>query len=131
MGIWFLMFILNLQIPLIMVIIGLLFKFKPPQKINSVYGYRTAMSMKNQETWRFSHHHSGNVFSILGIVSLIVSVLFLLQLKGLSQDAIGNGATVLIVCQLIVIVAAIFPTERALRKTFDAEGNRKKEEKTP
>lgn len=41
---------------------GRLFQKNPPQEINSLYGYRTARSMKNRETWDFAHHYIGRLW---------------------------------------------------------------------
>ncbi len=35
---------------IIFIIIGFIFKAFPPKKINSILGYRTLLSMKNQDT---------------------------------------------------------------------------------
>lgn len=43
---------------------------RPPKKINSFYGYRTAMSMKNRETWEFAHKHCGKLWSAWGCIAL-------------------------------------------------------------
>ena len=52
MGFWIFMRVMDLLIPVTMVFIGKRFQKKPPKEINAMYGYRTAMSMKNKETWK-------------------------------------------------------------------------------
>ncbi|MEW6522021.1 MAG: hypothetical protein AB1445_00375 [Bacillota bacterium] len=39
--------IVDLVIPAVMVVFGLLFLTRPPRRINWVYGYRTSRSMKS------------------------------------------------------------------------------------
>ena len=51
MGFWIFMFMTTLLIPVMMIVFGLIFLKNPPKEINWAYGYRTSMSMKNQETW--------------------------------------------------------------------------------
>lgn len=41
-------------IPGIMVFFGCSMRNHPPKTINAVYGYRTAMSMINQDTWDYA-----------------------------------------------------------------------------
>ncbi|WP_077074620.1 SdpI family protein [Aedoeadaptatus urinae] len=41
-------------IPGIMVFFGRLMGDHPPKTINGAYGYRTSMSMKNQDTWDYA-----------------------------------------------------------------------------
>ncbi|MGX7108662.1 SdpI family protein [Facklamia miroungae] len=50
-------------------------KRKLPNKINSLYGYRTKMSMKNKETWQFAHQHSGNVWIKFGLILLLLIIM--------------------------------------------------------
>ena len=51
MAFWLFLTAMDLLIPAIMVGIGARFLKHPPKTINALYGYRTARSMKNQETW--------------------------------------------------------------------------------
>ena len=55
MGIWFMMLGFNLLIPAILLSAGKLFLKKAPKDINWIFGYRTTMSMKNEDTWAFAH----------------------------------------------------------------------------
>ena len=59
MGFWIFMLVMDLLIPVTMVFIGKRFQKKPPKEINGIYGYRTAMSMKNKETWRSEERRVG------------------------------------------------------------------------
>ena len=47
-------------------------------------------------------------------------------LVGKSVDTIGNWGGVICMIQLVPLIGVIGPTEHALRKTFDKDGNRKK-----
>ena len=51
--------IMTMLIPLIMVVCGWLFMHGIPKDRNSLFGYRTAMSVKNDDTWRFAHEYCG------------------------------------------------------------------------
>ena len=44
----------------------------PPKKINSIYGYRTARSMKSQENWDKAHRYSSRLMLKQGIVMLAI-----------------------------------------------------------
>ena len=56
MGFWVFMLFMDLLIPFTMIGFGKLFMTKLPQDINTVFGYRTTMSMKNKDTWAFAHN---------------------------------------------------------------------------
>lgn len=125
MGYVIAMFIFNLLIPVLMIIIGKMMYKHTPKTINGVYGYRTSMSMKNEDTWKFAHDYCGRLWYKIGLIMLIPSVLIQLPFVKSSTDTIGIMTVVLETVQICVMIASIFPTERALRKTFDKYGNRK------
>lgn len=125
MGFWFFMLIMNLLIPLIMILFGRYFVKKAPDKINILFGYRTTMSMKNQDTWQFAHKYCGKIWFVCGSVLLPVTVAGMLLLIGKDKDFIGNVGSIICMLQLIPLVLTILPTEIALKKTFDKDGNRK------
>lgn len=55
MGFWIFMLAMDLILPLSMVFLGRYFVRHAPGNINMLFGYRTARSMKNQDTWQFAH----------------------------------------------------------------------------
>ena len=124
MGNWLFILLLNLLIPLMMIVFGWIFIKKTPKKINGIYGYRTTMSMKNQDTWDFAHQYCGKLWFRLGWIMLFLSVVIMLLVLD-KEDSIGTWGSILCMVQCFVIVGTIFPTERALKNTFDKNGTRK------
>ena len=59
MGFWIFIFVCSMLMPVLMIIFGQLFQKRPPGQINSVYGYRTKMSMLNMDTWDYAHRYFG------------------------------------------------------------------------
>ena len=123
MGFWIFCVLFSLLIPLLMLFIGKSFIKRGPEKINMIYGYRTSMSMKNKDTWEFAHRHCGRIWKWLGAVMLPVSVIPFLFVIGHSEDTVGVVLTVIVTLQTLVIIGSILPTEIALRKNFDSNGN--------
>ena len=64
MGFWIFMLIMDLLLPFTMIGFGRYFMKKAPKEINSVFGYRTSMSMKNKDTWEFAHKYCGNTLLV-------------------------------------------------------------------
>ena len=122
MGFWWFMLAMELLIPGVMILFGLLFRRWAPKRINPIFGYRTARSMKNRQTWEFAHHHCGKVWLIAGSALVPVSAAVMLLLIGQPEDIIGIWGCVLCGFQTLVLIASIFPTEIALRKHFDQNG---------
>ena len=55
------------------IIAGGIMYFFPPKKVNSLYGYRTARSMKNQENWDFAQIYGAKALCVLGLVFILIS----------------------------------------------------------
>ena len=125
MGFWIFMFVIILIIPLIMVIVGWRFSKRAPKKINMIYGYRTTMSMKNMDTWKFAHKMIGKIWLYSGLVLLPPSIIPLFFFIGSDSETIGLFAAVIVSVQTVVCLVTIFPVEAALKKTFDKDGRRK------
>ncbi|MDO5417808.1 MAG: SdpI family protein, partial [Lachnospiraceae bacterium] len=125
MGFWIFMLLMNLLIPVTMIGFGYRFLKKPPKEMNSIYGYRTSMSMKNKDTWAFAHHYCGKLWYHWGMGLLPVTILAMCFLLGKDTDTVGNYGGVICFVQMIPLIGVICPTERELRKRFDADGRRK------
>lgn len=125
MAFWIFMLCMVLLVPLTMIYFGITFLKNPPKEINGVYGYRTPRSIKNIETWKFAHHYSGKLWFQWGVISLPLSILPMFFLLGKSTDEIGTCGSIICLLQIIPLVGVIFPTEAALKKTFDENGNKK------
>lgn len=82
MGFWVFMLIMDLLIPVSMIGFGRIFMKKAPNEINETFGYRTAMSLKNKDTWEFAHKYCGKIWYIFGLVMLPITVIFMSFLIG-------------------------------------------------
>lgn len=125
MGIWFMMLGFNLLIPAIMLVAGKLMQRNAPKNINWIIGYRTTMSMMNEDTWAFAHKVAGAFWWKWGWVTLAVTVIAMLLLLGQSVELVSTVGCILMFLQLIPVIAVIPHTEKALRNIFDKDGNRK------
>ena len=124
-GFYIYMLLTSLLIPVIMLVFGWIFSRQAPKKINVWYGYRSARSMKNEDTWVFAHQHIGRTWMLIGAVLLVVSVIPMIAVYGKDDDTVSVVSLVLTVIQLIPLIVSLIPTERALKKTFDENGIRK------
>lgn len=124
MGFWIWMFIVAILCPTLMIVAGLYFRKTAPKKINHFFGYRTERSMKNKDTWEFAHKYIGNLWLILGLTLIVPSVVPMFFVIGKSQELISVISLIICVVGLVALIASIIPTEKALKKTFDKDGNR-------
>ena len=100
---------------------------KPPQDINGAYGYRTSMSMKNQDTWEFAHQVCGRVWWRMGwlVLALSAALLAWMETRPGGEQTNWLLGTLVALAEAAVVILTIIPVERALKKTFDKEGNRR------
>ena len=125
MGLKIFIFVCNLIIPIIMLFFGVKFKNHSPKNINGIYGYRTSMSMKNEETWEFAHRYCGQLWIKLGFIILIISIIFSLIAFTYDDKAQGIMDLTLVTIQTIALIVSIFPVEKELKKNFDKNGDRR------
>ena len=125
MWFWWFMFICDLIIPGVMIICGRMMWKHTPKTINGIIGYRTARSMKNIETWKFAHEHSGRLWWRIGWVMLLPSALVHIPFYRSPNNVIGIAGGVLCTIQCIALIVSVFPTESALKRNFTDEGARK------
>ena len=117
-------FISILITPLIMILGGLHMRKGGPKKINMFFGYRTRMSMKSEETWRFAHICCGNLWFFYGSV-----LLFFSSAAGffISRGTFANWSEtvliIVIVAQVVVMTVPIVTVEKRLRRHFDENGD--------
>ena len=125
MGFWLFMLVSAMLIPATMLLFGRLFQTRPPQEINNLYGYRTARSMQNADTWRFAHVYCGKIWVRCGAAAAAVTVLAFAFLFGRGVQLVGFIGGGLVWLQSLLLVATILPVERRLKRTFDENGLRR------
>jgi len=119
------LFVCNFIIPVIMLFFGMKFRKHGPKSINGIYGYRTSMSMKNKETWEFGNQYCAKVWVKLGTVMLTISIVGSILAIMFVGDVQGIIEIIIVTIQTTVLIISIFPVEKALKKNFDENGNRR------
>ena len=118
--------IMTMLIPLIMVVCGWLFMHGIPKDRNSLFGYRTAMSVKNDDTWRFAHEYCGRLWLIIGLVLFAVTTVFMVLSMNMDPERVTFISGILMMIYVVPLLATVAATESAMKKTFDTRGKRKK-----
>jgi len=125
MAFWLFMLAVDLLIPAMMLVFGHIFSQKAPETINPVYGYRTALSMKNADTWEFANRLFGEKWKKWGVWTLNLTMIPMLAVVGRSEEVIGGAGTIVCLVQLLPLIAVIPAVEKSLRAHFDADGKKK------
>lgn len=125
MWVFIMLFVCNLLIPLLMLLVGLVWEKHAVKDINGIIGYRTARSMKNEETWNFAQRYMGKIWKKTGFVLFIPSIAVNIIWFFADKNVFSIVTAVLETVQVIVLLITIIPVERALKKNFDENGNRR------
>lgn len=96
---------------IIFIITGGIMYFFPPKNINSLYGYRTASSIKSQTKWDFAQKYSAKIMAFIGFGMVIISFTRTLLPFDNDQTAIF-GVAILLLSVIILLVIV----ERKLKK---------------
>lgn len=115
---WITYFILDIIIPLVMLIAGVLSAKKPPKNINVLVGYRTERSQKSKQAWNFAQKYFGILFLKTGVAVTLVASLVVLKS---SEKVWSIECVILIVLQTISVFVPIILTEKKLKSKFDGD----------
>jgi uncharacterized membrane protein len=121
MWFWWFMLLCDLIIPVVMILFGWVMERRSPKRINRLMGYRTARSMKNEETWCFANRYCGRLWWRMGWLMLLPSVAILLPFYHSAVGTIGNAGGILCGVQCVPLFLSIFLTERGLKERFPDE----------
>lgn len=105
----------------IFIVGGLVLSVFPPRNINMVYGYRTATSMKNINTWKSANRYAAKVMMTVGLMLNMLGVIASF-LPDMGNAGVLLGVLLIIVSAIMIVVQ----TEKHLAKQFDKEGNLRK-----
>lgn len=112
-------------IPGIMVFFGGFMMDHPPKTINAAYGYRTSMSMMNQDTWDYAQAACANRWRRWGKVLALIT--FVVLIFALRRPAFADVLGFYTAFEVAFLLASVAATEMDLRRTFDEKGERRKE----
>lgn len=98
-------------------VLGIIFYFFPPKKINALYGYRTNKSIQNEEIWQFANQFFAKQLLVYSGVSFIAAML----LVYINPKISWQPMVIMVLC----LGVSVIKTEQALNKVFNDEGKRK------
>lgn len=117
-----------IMLPITAVVIGTIYDYNQPKKINSFYGYRTAISMKNDATWAFANRLAASslLYSQVVVLMIIVFISFLGK-EGIIT-LFGKITSFYIIAITLSSITSLIPiviVEYALTKKFNKDGTKK------
>jgi len=106
--------ILSGSVGAVFIAAGLLLKIYPPEEINSIYGYRSKRSKKNQDQWDFAQNYSGKLMILLGIGMALAG-----NLTAMIKISETTGVYIGLALVILVAVLTGYLTEGAIKRKFD------------
>ncbi len=100
---------------LVFIAVGLLMRYFPPKKINSLYGYRTPSSMKSQEHWDFSQLYSAKLMWKCGVGLALFSLIGI----GFPNWSSSTQSVLVVFVLLVPIIIIFWKTEKAIKNKFE------------
>lgn len=120
---WWNMLAFTMLVPGLLYWFGKSFEKDNSSEINYIIGYRTSRSMMNIDTWRFAQKFWGRLRQKTALFCAVVSLLSLLFLTGKPDDVVYLWGEIICLAQLVPLIATIPKTEKALKETFDDNGD--------
>ena len=117
--------VFTLFVPLLMILCGVIMKKYHSDEPNGTLGYRTKRSMKNKDTWKFANEYAGKLWIKSGIIVTLISALLSIEYFRISENAGLGLMCFILIIQSALMIATIYPVEKALKEKFDDEGIQK------
>ncbi len=126
---WLNMLAFTMLVPGFMYWFGRSFEKDNSTQINYIFGYRTKRSMVNIDTWRFAQKFWGRLRQKTALLCAVMSGVAMMLSVGKDSDTIYLRGEIICLAQLVPLIATIPKTEKALKETFDDNGDFRNENK--
>lgn len=95
-------------LPVVLIAAGIMLLVKPPVKINSIYGFRTKTSSKNEHTWEYCNKMCAKIMITVGVASVIViCVTTKVTLKLFDVFEIGELVNIVAICFILLSIPVV------------------------
>ena len=111
--------------PLVLLVLGLLYLFKPPTEANHRFGFRTYFGMGSIEAWRYTQRLAGLIFSGLGILLTVIMGIVCLTFGGKDTLQILDRAVACLLWEAGLIAAACLAVIVIVTTRYDKNGARR------
>lgn len=114
-----------LVIPVVMLILGLIGLICPPKEPNWLIGYRTRRAMGTEESWFFAQKLRGILWSVLGLIMLIPSIVVRGLMKSGSLDFMCRMVITYCLVQAGILLLTILAMRIVMLVRYDRQGQRR------
>ena len=78
---YYVLFVFAMLTPVLMAVVGLIWRIHPPKRDGGFLAYRTALSSKTEETWAFAHRHISKLWLRIGLLLSILSAVLMVVFR--------------------------------------------------
>ena len=121
---WLIIFLVDLLYSLVMIWGGSYMVKHADGNINYFIGYRSSLSLKNKDTWKFANEDCGKRWLKIGKIMLVPTILVHIPVYGKGDARIGWLSLVICIIECTVMILSIVPTEKALKENFTVDGKK-------
>ena len=114
-----------LAVPVILLVLGLVYFFRPPKEANHRFGYRTYFGMGSVEAWQYTQWLAGIVYGGLGAVLTLVMLIIGIALNSNNPMSLLTSAAVCIVVEIVLTVVASLAINITALIRYDRDGYRR------
>lgn len=114
-----------LVIPVLLLIFGLLYFFKPIKEANHIFGYRAYFGMGSVEAWRFAQRFAGFIYMILGGVMTLAMVIVSIVLIWKDTFTLLTVSAICLIIELVLTGIAVLAINIYLAVRYDRYGYRR------
>ena len=109
--------------PLVLLGFGLWYYLKPVSKPSQKTGFRIYFGMGSTEAWQFTQKLAGRVWTVLGGVMTLISVIVSLVNRGEDTMSVVSGAVIWMIWQVVLTLLSYAVIYLIVYRNFDKEGN--------
>ena len=125
MKFWIYMTFMAIIVPLVLIAVGLYYTKCPPEKIYTDFGYKTSLTLKNDDIWAYAHQLCGKTWIKLGLIMIPLSIAIMVIPLFISENAMSFFSVALFALQCVAVFFSFRKTKATLLTVFDEEGNRR------
>lgn len=115
--------------PILTLVLGLVYFFKPPQEANHSFGFRCYFGMGSTSAWKYTQRLAGMILAPLGLILTIVMFFLISRYADMAPDDMVFSAVKSILWEIGLIAAAYIAINVMVAVNFDRFGNPRHPEK--
>lgn len=114
-----------LALPVILLVLGLIYFFRPPKEANHRFGYRTYFGMGSVEAWKYTQWLAGVVYGGLGALLTVAMLIIGFALNSNDTLSLLTTSAICIVVEIGLTVVATLAINITALVRYDRDGYRR------